>query len=59
MSLFNSKLFCVEAKFSLVDLRPTRKYPREDVDIYVSRFHEREFYERATDYVIKLMKKSC
>lgn len=36
VSLFNSKLFYAEAQFSLVDLSPTRKYPREDVDIYMS-----------------------
>lgn len=41
MSLFNTKFFGAEAKFSPVELGRTREYLVEDLDLYMRRFHER------------------
>lgn len=36
-----TKLFCVEAKFSLAEIDRIRWYPGEDLDLYVRRFHKK------------------
>lgn len=41
MYLFNTKFFCTEAKFSIVELERMRQHPGQDMDIYMRRFHER------------------
>lgn len=41
MSLFNTKFFRREAKFSLTELDRTKQYPEGDLDLYVKSFHER------------------
>lgn len=43
--MFDTKFFCIEAKFTFAGLGRTRKYLREDVNAYMKRFHE-----RALDY---------
>lgn len=45
VSAFNTKFFCVEAKYTLVELGRTKQYPGKNFDIYVKRFHE-----KALDY---------
>lgn len=39
--VFNTKLFCAEVKFSLVELGPSRQFPNEVLDLHVKRFHEK------------------
>lgn len=41
MFLFNTKFFCCEAKFFLVNLGMTNQYPGEDLDVYVKKFYQR------------------
>lgn len=41
VSLFNTKFFCVEAKFTLAELGRTCPYQGEHLDAYVKRFHEK------------------
>lgn len=41
MSLFNTKLFGIEAKFSLAELGRIRQYVGEDLDLYICKFYER------------------
>lgn len=41
--MFNSKVFCAGAKFSVAELSGVRYHPREELDAYVKRFHERAF----------------
>lgn len=45
MSLFNTKFFWLEAKFTLAKLGQTCQYPGEELDAYI-----RRFYEKAMDY---------
>lgn len=41
VSLFNTKFFHVDAKFTLVELGHTHHSVEEDFDNYVKRFHEK------------------
>lgn len=41
MTVFNNNFFCIEAKFSLVELGGTRKLLSEDLDLYIRRMHEK------------------
>lgn len=41
ISLINKKFFCTEATFKLAKLGRTHQPPREDLDAYMMRFHEK------------------
>lgn len=41
VSLFKSKFFCANSKFSLAKLGHICQRPREDLDTYMKRFHDR------------------
>lgn len=41
VSTFHTNVLCVEAKYTLAELDYTRKYPGEDLDLYVKTFHEK------------------
>lgn len=40
----NIKFFCLEAKFSLVELRRSGQYPGKDLNLYVRRFNGKALY---------------
>lgn len=54
ISLFNTKFFCAEVKFTLAELGRMFHYPMEDSNAYVKRFHEKkmDYYDSVIEDVL-------